>query len=374
MIYFDNAATTYPKPQCVYDAVNEGMQKFSFNSGRGSYSAASETFAMIQNTREKLAKIANTNPQNIVFTSSATESLNIIINGLDIKRGDIIYISPFEHNSIVRTLHNCGAIIKIIPFSKYDWSLIEDKYNDMLAIDKPKAVIISHISNVTGYELPYENIFTKAKKYNIITVLDSAQGFGTYKVNTKNVDYLVFAGHKSLYSVFGVAGIAVLSNNKLKIFKAGGTGSDSLNPDMPDEMPNRLEAGSLNSVAIYALNKSIDFILDSGFSNIKHELTSYLISKLKEFDDVIIYCPSTLTTNGIVSFNIKGFTADDVGKILASQYDICVRTGYHCAPYIHDFIDDKKFAGCVRVSFSGFNTKEEIDVLVLAIKNIVGGV
>lgn len=371
MIYFDNAATTYPKPQCVYDAVNEGMQKYSFNSGRGSYSAASETFSMIQNTREKLAKMANTISQNIVFTSSATESLNIIIYGLGIEHGDIVYVSPFEHNSIIRTLHNCGAIIKLIPFSKEDWSFIEDEYNDMLVVDKPKAVIISHISNVTGYELPYENIFAKAKKYNIITVLDSAQGFGTYKVNTNNIDYLVFAGHKSLYGVFGVAGIVVFNNDKLKIFKTGGTGTDSLNPNMPDELPDRLEAGSLNSVAIYALNKSIDFILNSEFASKKHELTSYLISKLKEFDDVIIYCPPTLTTNGIVSFNIKGFMSDDVGKILASQYNICVRTGYHCAPFVHDFINDKKFAGCVRVSFSGFNTKEEIDVLIQAIREMI---
>ncbi len=371
MIYFDNAATTYPKPKCVYDAVKLGMQKFSFNSGRGSYSSAVETFKMIQNTREKLANLVNTAPENVVFTSSATESLNIIINGLDIQQGDIVFVSPFEHNSIIRTLHKCGAVIKVIPFSKDDWFLRLAVYNDMLAIDKPKAIIISHISNVTGFELPYEEIFSQAKKHNITTVLDSAQGFGSHAVNPKNIDYLVFAGHKSLYGVFGIAGFINLCNKKLKIYKAGGTGSDSLNLEMPEELPSRFEAGSLNSVAIYALNQSIDFIKDNDFASKKHELTIYLLKQLREINGLILYCPSSIITKGIVAFNVEGYSSDDVGKILSSSYDICVRTGYHCAPLVHEFLDDKKYAGCVRVSLSGFNTKEEIDTLVKAIKEII---
>jgi selenocysteine lyase/cysteine desulfurase len=262
-------------------------------------------------------------------------------------------------------------VIKLIPFNNNDWQLNSPEYNDMLVVENPKAIIISHISNVTGYELPYDEIFSKAKKYDIVTVLDSAQGFGTDYVNTKHVDYLVFAGHKALYSVFGVAGIIAFTDQKLIISKAGGTGSDSLNPNMPDELPNRLEAGSLNSVAIYALNKSIDFINNSNFSNIKQKLTTYLLDELRKIKNVIIYCPQNVITKGIVSFNIEGFTSDEIGKILSSKYDICVRTGYHCAPYVHDFIGDKKFAGCVRVSFSGFNTISEIDTLIQAIKEIM---
>ena len=189
MIYFDNAATTYPKPQCVYDAVNLGMQKFPFNSGRGSYQPAKETFDMIQNTREKLANMANSSIESVVFTSSATESFNIIVNGLNLKQGDVVFVSPFEHNAIMRTLNRCGVTIKLIPFSKEDWTLQVDTYSDMLAIEKPKAIIISHISNVTGYELPYEDIFAKAKVYGIATILDSAQGFGSYSINAKNIDF-----------------------------------------------------------------------------------------------------------------------------------------------------------------------------------------
>ena len=370
MIYFDNAATTFPKPQCVYDAVNEGMKNFSFNAGRGSYSVATNTFNMITATREKIANIIKARLNQVVFTSSATESLNIIINGLELKKGDKVYISPFEHNSIVRTLYKCGVDIKLIPFNKKDWSVDYTKFNDELVINKPKAVIISHISNVTGYELPYSEIFKYSKKYGIVTVLDSAQGFGTYSVDSKNVDFVVFAGHKSLYSVFGIAGFINVSETFLDTYKTGGTGSDSLNLEMPQDFPSRMEAGSLNSVAIYTLNKSVDFITNSDFASKKHELTNYLISQLKKLDNVIVYCPDNVETKGIVAFNIEGYSSDEVGKILSSQYDICVRTGYHCAPYIHDFIDDKKFAGCVRVSFSGFNTIEEIDTLIDAIKEI----
>lgn len=371
MIYFDNAATTFPKPQCVYDAVNEGMKNFSFNAGRGSYSVATNTFNMITSTREKIANIIKANPCQVVFTSSATESLNMIINGLDLKKGDSVYISPFEHNSIVRTLHRCGADIKLIPFNKKDWNVDYAKFNDELAINKPKAVIISHISNVTGYELPYNEIFKCSKKYGAITVLDSAQGFGTYSVDSNSVDFVVFAGHKSLYSVFGIAGFINVSETFLNTYKTGGTGSDSLNLEMPKDFPSRMEAGSLNSVAIYALNKSVDFIVNSDFAIKKHELTSYLISKLRELDNVIIYCPKNVETKGIVALNVEGYTSDEVGKILSSQYDICVRTGYHCAPYVHDFIGDKKYSGCVRVSLSGFNKTEEIDSLIEALGDLV---
>lgn len=370
MIYFDNAATTFPKPDCVYDAVNEGMKNFAFNAGRGSYNAATNTFKMITDTREKVANIIKANPNQVVFTSSATESLNMIINGLKLNKGDKVYVSPFEHNSIVRTLYKCGVDIRLIPFNKNDWSVDYSTFNDELAINKPKAVIISHISNVTGYELPYNEIFKYSKKYKAVTILDSAQGFGIYPVDSKYVDLLVFAGHKSLYSVFGIAGFINISEIFLDTYKTGGTGSDSLNLSMPQDFPSRMEAGSLNSVAIYALNKSIDFVINSNFAIKKHELTSYLISKLRELDNVIIYCPENIETKGIVAFNIEGYTSDEAGKILSSKYDICVRTGYHCAPYIHDFINDKEYAGCIRVSLSGFNTIEEINALIYAIREM----
>lgn len=370
MIYFDNAATTYPKPQCVYDALNEGSRKYMFNAGRGSYSTAKETFKMIDATREKVASIISTNKENVVFTSSATESLDNIIYGLQLKEGDNVYVSPFEHNAVIRPLKSLNVNLIIIPFDKETWKLKTEKLNDTMLLKKPKCVIISHISNTTGFELPYEEIFKTSKKYGSINILDSAQGFGIYPIDKKNIDYLVFAGHKSLYGSFGVAGFIKLGNDELKPYKIGGTGSDSLNFNMPDELPYRYEAGSMNSLAIYSIFSSIDFLKKSNFAEIKHGLSEYFIKSLRKIGNIIVYCPDNYVTRGIVSFNVKGYTADEVGTILGEDYDICVRTGYHCCPFIHEFIDSLKYSGTVRVSFSGFNTKDEIDELISAIKDL----
>ena len=370
MIYFDNAATTYPKPQCVYDALNEGSRKFMFNAGRGSYNAAKETFKMIDATREKVASIISTYKDKVIFTSSATESLDNIIYGLQLKEGDNVYVSPFEHNAVIRPLKSLNVNLIIIPFDKKTWQLNVEKLNDTMLLKKPKCVIISHISNTTGFELPYEEIFEKSKKFGSINVLDSAQGFGVYPIDKKNIDYLVFAGHKSLYGIFGVAGFLKLGNDELKPYKIGGTGSDSLNPSMPNELPYRYEAGSMNSLAIYSIFSSIDFLKKSNFAEKKHDLSKYLIKSLRKLNNVIIYLPNNYVSRGIISFNVEGYSSDEVGTILSEDYDICVRTGYHCCPYIHDFIDSKKYTGTVRVSLSGFNTKKEIDELIEAIKEL----
>lgn len=370
MIYFDNAATTYPKPDCVYEAVNTAMKNYAFNAGRGGYNEASETFKMIENTRQKLADVIGGYKEQVIFTSSATESLNNILYGVDLKEGDNVYISPFEHNAVVRPLHSLKVNILFIPFDKKTWKLDINKLNDMFLLKKPKAIVISHISNVTGYELPYNEIFSCGKNYNSINILDSAQGFGIYTIDKTNCDYIVFAGHKSLYAMLGIAGYLKLTSVQQKNVKIGGTGSDSLNLNMPEDLPYRYEAGSLNSVGIYSINSALDFLKKSNFSAIKHELTEYCINKLNELDNVKVYLPYGYISNGIISFNVTGYTSDEVGTILAEEFNICVRTGYHCAPYIHDFIDSKKFSGTVRVSFSGFNTKEEIDELISVLKEL----
>ena len=278
MIYFDNAATTFPKPEPVYEAINKAMREYSFNAGRGSYNKASKTFKMIEETRQKLADVVGASQNQVVFTSSATESLNNIIYGLGLKEGDNVYVSPFEHNAVIRPLHNLKVNICILPFDKKTWELEVNKLNDMFLLKKPKVIIISHISNVTGYELPYKEIFKHGKKFDSITVLDSAQGFGVYPIVTNDCDYIVFAGHKSLYAMFGIAGYLKLSNNHQKEFKIGGTGSDSLNPNMPELMPYRYEAGSLNSIGIYSINIALDFLKCVNFSAVKCDLMNQNLS------------------------------------------------------------------------------------------------
>lgn len=370
MIYFDNAATTYPKPEAVYEAIDFAMKNYAFNSGRGSYLASENTFKMINDARQKIAKLVNSNANNVVFTGSATESLNDIVFGLNLTSDDTVLVSPFDHNAIVRTIHGCGAKIAIIPFNKDTWELDEKKYNDLLVLMRPKAIIISHISNVTGFELPYSRIFEIGKKFSTINVLDSAQGFGIYKVCPSNVDFVVFAGHKSLYAMMGIAGYINISNMILRINKYGGTGSDSLNINMPIDAPLRYEAGSLNSVGIYSISSSLDFLFANAVDKKEQKLMDYLLKRLSCLSKIKLYLPDKYIPRGILSLNVEGYKADEIGDILSSEYNICVRTGYHCAPLIHDFIGSKRYGGTVRISMSYFNTYEEIDILIDALKEI----
>ena len=280
-------------------------------------------------------------------------------------------VSPFEHNAVIRTLHNIGVNIVIIPFNKNTWELLENDLNDLCIIKKPKATIISHISNVTGYELPYKKIFSITKKYKLINVLDCAQSFGIYPVEKTNVDFLIFAGHKSLYAMFGIAGYISLSDFSLSLYKVGGTGTDSLNPNMPDYFPAKYEAGSLNSIGIFSINSSINYLKTENFAEKEQTLTEYLLKGLSTIKEVHIYLPFGYISRGIVSFNVDGFSSDEIGNILGDDYDISVRTGYHCAPYIHEFIDSSRFNGTVRVSLGIFNSKAEIDKLLQALKEIL---
>lgn len=369
MIYLDNSATTFPKPECVYEIIDKTSRN-AFNAGRGAYNQSKDALKTIDNARIEIASFVNANPSKVIFTSSATEALNTIINGIGIKDGDNVYVTPFEHNAIIRTLNAKKANINIIPFDKKDWKVDIHKLNDMFAIRKPKAVFVSQISNVTGFEPDYGIIFEHSVRYNAINVLDAAQGYGIVPIHTNNVNYVVFAGHKSLYGSFGVGGFVKLSNDNLIPYMYGGTGSDSLNPNMPENCPEKYEAGSHNIVAISALLEGAKWIKKENIEENEREITNYLVKKLRKNNKIKLFIPYNDNVIGIVSLAIKGYDSDDVAAILAEDFDICVRSGYHCAPYVHDFIGSKEYKGTVRVSVSAFTKKEEIDSLVKALEEI----
>ncbi len=372
MIYFDNAATTYPKPNEVYEGINYAMKEYAFNAGRGSYIQSLKTYEMIQKTRRLIADYACTAQENVIFTSSATESINNIILGLNILEGDNVYVSPFEHNAIIRTLSYLKANIIIIPFNKETWEIDNKTLENMYVLNKPKLTVISHISNVTGFMLPYNEIFALSKKYNSINILDSAQAFGVYKIDNENctIDFTVFTGHKSLYAMFGVGGYINYNKRNLNLTKVGGTGSDSLNLNMPEEFPYRYEAGSYNSVGIYSIFCGLTFLNKNTFDIIKRDLCAYFLEKIRNYPRIKVFLPQNYVPFGIISFKVEGYSSDEIGDILSNDYDICVRTGYHCAPFVHDFIGSKISKGTVRISFSGFNTKEEINVLLKALSEL----
>ena len=267
MIYLDNAATTFPKPEEVYIALDKA-NRTAVNTGRGSYKIAREKTAIIDETRDLLLKLNNITDSNVVFTSSATVACNAIIEGIDYSNGDNVYVSPFEHNSIIRVLEDVkkkyNLNIHVLPFNKDTWELDVKKMNNMFALNKPKVIFLSQISNVTGFILPYKEIFLAGEKYKAINVLDSSQAYGIVPIsNVELIDYIIFAGHKSLYASFGIAGFIEKNNSNLKKFIFGGTGSDTMNPNMPDKGSHAYEAGSPNIVAIEGLNASVKYNLDT---------------------------------------------------------------------------------------------------------------
>lgn len=375
MIYLDNAATTYPKPESVLKVLDEA-NRGAFNTGRGGYNVARKSTLLIDDVRKKLLSLNDIKEGNVILLPSSTISLNTIIFGLDLKKNDNVYVSPFEHNAIMRALHELkkriGINIEIIPFEKDTWILDEKKLSNMFALKKPSAIMISHISNVTGYILPYKEIFSLSQKYNSINVLDASQSYGVKKIDDlSNINFIVFAGHKSLYASFGIAGYINLKSTSLKPLLYGGTGSDSLNLDMPIDGPARYESGSSNIVAISGLNASIDWISSQDIYTEEKELTDYMIEELKKIRKVRLFLPENYQQIfGVVSFAVKDYSSDEVGKILNDEYDICVRTGYHCAPLVHDFIGSKEYNGTVRASLSYFSTREEVDALINAIKSL----
>ena len=376
MIYLDNAATTFPKPEIVYKAVDEGMREYSFNAGRGAYAASRLACKAIDATRRKVGLLARTPNSHVVFTSSATEALNEIIYGLCLGEGDVVYVSPFEHNAIVRPLHrlvsSCGVVMKLLPFDERTWEFDESEFKAQLSVDRVKAVFVSHVSNVTGYVLPYQAVFSCARAAGAVTVLDASQSFGVLDVDASISDYIVFAGHKSLYGPFGVAGFIMNGEHRLAPVKAGGTGSDSLNPEMPSEIPFRYEAGSPNVVAIKGLSAALDWLKVEDVKGVEEDLTRYLLQAMAELPSLKMFLPQVPDVNlfSIVSFVVPGYTASQVGEILDEEFDIAVRTGYHCAPFVHNFIHSREYYGTIRVSIGYFNTRDDIDKLIQALQSL----
>lgn len=375
MIYLDNAATTYPKPEEVYKALDDANRNYAFNAGRGEYKQSTEAFNLIENTRKKIALLINRKANEVIFTSSATDSLNMIVDGIDITDGDYIYVSPFEHNAVLRPLFNLqkkvNFQIKILSFDKISWLPNLEQIEDEFAIYHPKAVFISHISNVTGYILPYSEIFKYAAKWHSVNVLDCAQSYGIINpCELSNVNYIIFAGHKSLYASFGVAGFLKLKDDILNVVKTGGTGSDSLNPNMPSTLPYKYEAGSPNTVAIAGLNASIDWLNKTEIELKEKHIYDYLLSQLEKIKSIIIYKTGKIKMFGVVSINVEGYTAEDVASILYDEYEICVRAGYHCAPLVHDFIGSKKYNGTVRISLNYFNDLKDVETLIDALSSL----
>lgn len=379
MAYFDNAATTYPKPKDVYEFMDNFYRNYGGSYARGSYNSENPIINIVLNTRAKMKEVLNARNKAVVFTATATIALNMIIQGL-IKKNKVkknIYISSFEHNAVTRILEhykNKGDIeIDILEIeNNYSYNLEKLRYQ--FDKKKPDILIISHASNVTGVIAPVEELAILAKEYSSFTVIDMSQTAGLLNINLnlEAIDFAVFAGHKTLYAPTGISGFFIKESIELETVLFGGTGYDSANLEMPNSIPERYEIGTLNLQAIAGLNASLKWIEQIGINNLYQkelENRNKIKKILKKYDFIkIIGDNEEANYVGIISFVIDNISSDSMAPIF-SQKNIIVRTGLHCAPLAHKFLDTFP-TGTIRLSTSYFTNEKDFEELIMLLDYI----
>ena len=377
MAYFDNAATTYPKPECVYEHMDDFYRHNGASVGRGSYKAALSAGVLTAETRKMLQNLLHCPAKQVIFTPTATIALNIILQGLIKSGSKNIYISPFEHNAVTRTLYSFEkeGIIHIHELSvskqlTYDLQRIQYQFES----DKPDLIVVSHASNVFGLIAPVEDIFRIGKQYGAYTLLDMAQTAGLVDCNVglDTFDFAVFAGHKTLYGPTGISGFVMKPEIRLPAVFFGGTGYESANQDMPTSLPERFEMGTQNISGLAGLHAALKWIEETTIDVLrKKELENRkrLLQILNDYWYIkVIGNTAACDYIGIVSCVIDGISSDSAGKIF-SDAGISVRTGLQCAPLAHQFIGTYP-AGTIRFSVSYFTTEQDFQELINVLDHI----
>ena len=366
MAYFDNAATTYPKPECVYTDMDHYYRDNGTSAGRGSYQKAISTNQLIRDTRQRLQSILKCPAKQVVFTPTATIALNIIIQGLLQGKNKTVYITPFEHNAVTRTLHpyessNKAKVLqlKVNTQLQYDLDGIAQQFDGC----PPDLLIMSHASNVCGLIAPVEELSVLAKRYGATVIIDMAQTAGLIPCNIglETIDFAVFAGHKTLYGPTGVSGFVMKPDIELAPVLFGGTGFESANQDMPLSIPERYEIGTMNSLGIAGLNSALRWIEETGIERIREQEQKNrlrLIEILSEYSFIrTVGIAEDNRYVGVVSVLIDGVSSDSCGSIF-DRLGISVRTGLQCAPLAHQFLGTYP-SGTVRFSVSFFTQEND---------------
>lgn len=378
-IYFDNSSTSFPKAPNVGRAMGEFIENGAFNINRGSYEGAYEAGSAVLDTREMLKDLFNCpNSKNVVFTPSVTYSLNFFIKGF-LKPGDHVLVTSVEHNAVMRPLvqmEKLGVEFDAVPCDE-EGGVTADDFRAYIK-ENTKVIITTHASNVCGTIIPIEEIGALCKEKGLVYAVDTAQTAGILNIDMQkaNIDFLAFTGHKGLLGPQGIGGF--IASDKLEGLIdpviSGGTGSLSDSEEIPDFLPDRFESGTLNLPGIIGLHQALVYLKEAGIDNMrkeKMEITKYFLDQVKEIDGVKVAGKKTVEGRlGVVSIDFEGFDNSIVSFYLSSKYKIMTRVGMHCAPRAHKTL--KTFPqGTVRFSFSHFNTKEEVDVCIDAIKTIL---
>ncbi len=375
MIYFDNAATTLYKPQSVIDAVVQAMTTAG-NAARGTHAGSLAASRTVYDARVKIAQFFHcSRADHVVFTANSTEALNIAISGT-LGKGDHIISTDLEHNSVLRPLYYLekqGAALSFVRADKK--GNIDYADFETLIRSDTKAIVCTHVSNLTGNALDLERIGAIAKAHQLLFIVDASQSAGCLDIDMERmqIDILCFTGHKGLMGPQGTGGLCIREGVEIRPFKRGGSGIHSYDREQPKSYPTRLEAGTLNSHGIAGLSAAVDYIRKIGIHMIQEqeqELMWRFYDGIHNIPGITIYGDfSTKNRAAILSLNIKGYDSGTVSDILSEEYDIATRSGAHCAPRMHQALGTVE-TGAVRFSFSWFNTREEVDIAIEAIREI----
>lgn len=375
MIYFDNAATTIQKPDCVVQAVTEALCSLG-NSGRGVHSGALNAARIIYDTRAALAQLFGAeNPERIAFTANATLALNTAIKGV-LNPGDHVITTALEHNSVLRPLYELedhGVELTILPADSRGNICYEDFEKEIRP--NTKAIVCTHGSNLTGNLLDIERIGAIAKRHGVLFVVDASQTAGVFSIDVKQmyIDILCFTGHKALLGPQGTGGIYVREGVEVRPLLSGGSGVQTYLRSHPPQMPTAVESGTLNGHGIAGLGAAVHYLLETGIQTIRdkeQELMMAFYEAVREIPGITVYGDfSSSNRCAIVALNIRDYDSGEVSDALSEHYGIATRPGAHCAPLMHKALGTVE-QGAVRFSFSYFNTIKEITIAVSALREL----
>lgn len=378
LIFLDNGATSYPKPEEVYSFMDHFYRNFGVNPGRSGYDLCMETGELVEETRAMLTQFFNgTDPNRLCFSYNSTDALNLIISGM-LKEGDHAITTNVEHNSVLRPLFHLfrynGVEVDYVPFDSKGFVDPDDFPKRFKK--NTKLVIVNHASNVIGTIQPVKDIGRYCREREIPFAIDASQSAGKIPIDMEelNVDVVAFTGHKSLLGPTGIGGLYVREGIEIRHTRAGGTGVRSAVRTHLDEYPYRLEYGTLNTVGVAGLHAGVKWIEKKGLDNIHHEemrMTAMLRDGLRDVDGVTLYCQDDLKDHiSVFLFNVDGMEALNTGTILDVDYNIASRTGLHCAPLVHEQIGTAEIHGAVRFGIGPFNTEKHIETAIQAVKEI----
>jgi len=374
VIYLDNAATTMRKPDGVITAVVKAMESMG-NSSRGTHEGALDAARSVYRTRVKLGRMFGCDAERVVFTCNSTEALNIAISGT-IDSGDHVITTDLEHNSVLRPLYRLeaekGVELSFVPADKQG----NVNYDDFERLMKPntRAIVCTHASNLTGNHVDIKRVGEIAHSHGALLIVDASQTAGAFPIDIKEmgVDVLCFTGHKSLMGPQGTGGLCIGEGVEIRPFKVGGSGVQSYSKTQPEEYPTRLEAGTLNGHGIAGLGAALDFIEQVGMDSIykkEHQLMTRFYEGVKDIEGVTVYGDFSRMRSPVVALNIKDYDSSAVSDELSEYYGIATRPGAHCAPRMHMALGTKE-QGAVRFSFGYFNTGDEVDAAIKAVREI----